>query len=499
MSLATLETTNARAAQLSFEGRAFLGGGYTPTQSGETFTKHSPIDGRVLAEVARCGADEIDQAVRLARQAFEDKRWSGQTPRHRKAVLLRFADLIEQNQQELALLETLDMGKPISDAESVDLRLLVQCMRWYAEALDKVYDELAPVGDGAIGMIVREPIGVVGAIIPWNFPLMLAGWKMGPALGMGNSLILKPAEQSPLSALRLAALALEAGLPEGVLQVVPGYGEEAGQALALHNDVDAISFTGSGEVGKLILQYAGQSNMKHVSLECGGKSPNIVFADVKDLDEAATQAAWGIFFNQGEVCSAGSRLLAHESVREALVERVEGVARTMQVGNPLDPETRIGAMVSAEQSQRVLDYIKIGCQEGAELRMGGAPVPVEEGGCYIPPTIFEKVQSTMRIAREEIFGPVLSVLSFQDETEAIALANDTTYGLGAAVWTSDINTAFRVGKAMRSGSVWINAYDKGDIATPFGGYKQSGIGRDKSLHALDKYSQIKTLWVELAQ
>ena len=499
MSLATLEATKARVADLSFEGRAFLGAGYQPTQSGETFTKRSPIDGRVLAEVARCGAAEVDTAVATARQAFEDRRWSGLAPRERKQILLRFADLIERNSEELALLETLDMGKPIHDAESVDLRLLVLCMRWYAEALDKIYDELAPVGDGSIGMIVREPIGVVGAIIPWNFPLMLAGWKMGPALGMGNSLILKPAEQSPLSSLRLAALALEAGIPEGVLQVVPGFGEEAGRALALHGDVDAISFTGSGEVGKLILQYAGQSNMKHVSLECGGKSPNIVFADVKDLDEAAEQAAWGVFFNQGEVCSAGSRLLAHESVREELVERVEGVARTMRVGNPLDPETRVGAMVSDEQSTRVLDYIKIGAQEGASLRMGGAPVEVERGGCYIPPTIFDNVRGEMRIAQEEIFGPVLSVLSFQDEAEAIRLANNTSYGLGAAVWTRDINTAFRVGKAMRSGSVWINAYDKGDISTPFGGYKQSGIGRDKSLHALDKYSQVKTLWVELSQ
>ena len=499
MSLATLEATKARVADLSFEGRAFLGAGYQPTQSGETFTKHSPIDGRVLAEVARCGAAEVDTAVATARQAFEDRRWSGLAPRERKQILLRFADLIERNSEELALLETLDMGKPIHDAESVDLRLLVLCMRWYAEALDKIYDELAPVGDGSIGMIVREPIGVVGAIIPWNFPLMLAGWKMGPALGMGNSLILKPAEQSPLSSLRLAALALEAGIPEGVLQVVPGFGEEAGRALALHGDVDAISFTGSGEVGKLILQYAGQSNMKHVSLECGGKSPNIVFADVKDLDEAAEQAAWGVFFNQGEVCSAGSRLLAHESVREELVERVEGVARTMRVGNPLDPETRVGAMVSDEQSTRVLDYIKIGAQEGASLRMGGVPVEVERGGCYIPPTIFDNVRGEMRIAQEEIFGPVLSVLSFQDEAEAIRLANNTSYGLGAAVWTRDINTAFRVGKAMRSGSVWINAYDKGDISTPFGGYKQSGIGRDKSLHALDKYSQVKTLWVELSQ
>ncbi len=497
MSLATLEATKARVAGLSFEGRAFLGAGYQPTRSGETFTKCSPIDGRVLAEVARCGEAEVDKAVATARQAFEDRRWSGLTPRARKQILLRFADLIESNAEELALLETLDMGKPIADAESVDLRLLVLCMRWYAEALDKIYDELAPVGDGAIGMIVREPIGVVGAIIPWNFPLMLAGWKMGPALGMGNSLILKPAEQSPLSTLRLAALALEAGIPEGVLQVVPGFGEEAGRALALHSDVDAISFTGSGEVGKLILQYAGQSNMKHVSLECGGKSPNIVFADVKDLDEAAEQAAWGVFFNQGEVCSAGSRLLAHESVREELVERVEAVAGTMRVGNPLDPETRVGAMVSDEQSARVLDYIKIGKQEGASLRMGGAPVEVERGGCYIPPTIFDGVKGDMRIAQEEIFGPVLSVLSFQDEAEAIQLANNTTYGLGAAVWTRDINTAFRVGKAMRSGSVWINAYDTGDISTPFGGYKQSGIGRDKSLHALDKYSQVKTLWVAL--
>ena len=498
MSLSTFQEIKTHAASLSFEGRAFVGGGYESARGAETFVKHSPIDGRKLAEVARCNEADIDRAVRHARQAFADRRWSGLSPRERKAVLLRFADLIEAHSAELALLETLDMGKPIADAESVDLRLLVLCMRWYGEALDKIYDELAPVGDGALGMIMREPLGVVGAIVPWNFPLMLAGWKMGPALGMGNSLILKPAEQSPLSTLRLAELGAEAGIPEGVLQVVPGYGEEAGKALALHEDVDGISFTGSGEVGKLILQYAGQSNMKHVSLECGGKSPNIVFADAADLDEVAEQAAWGIFFNQGEVCSAGSRLLVAEPLRDELVEKIEAVARGIRVGNPLDPETRMGAMVSGEQADRVLGYIESGREEGAKLRLGGSEIEIEAGGRYIAPTIFEGVKSEMKIACEEIFGPVLSVLTFKDEAEAVRLANDTIYGLGAAIWTQDINTAFRVGKAMRAGSVWINAYDKGDITTPFGGYKQSGIGRDKSLHALDKYAQLKTLWVELS-
>lgn len=498
MSLATQESVRARVTELSPEGRAFINGRYVSSASGATFSCVSPIDGRVLGEVARCDTEDVDRAVAHARAAFEDGRWSRLAPRERKRIMLRFADLIERDAEELALLETLDMGKPITDALSADLPLSALCIRWYAEALDKIYDEIAPVGEGSLALVTREPIGVVATIIPWNFPLMMAAWKMGPALGAGNSLIIKPAEQSPLSAVRVAALASEAGIPDGVLQVLPGYGPEAGKALALHNDVDALAFTGSGEVGKLLMQYAGQSNMKQVSLECGGKSPNIVLADAVDLDVAAEQAAWGIFFNQGEVCSAGSRLLVQDSVREEMLEKIETISRTIRVGNPLHPETQLGALVSDEQADRVMRYIDLGKAEGARLAFGGCDLKIEKGGRYIEPTVFDEVKSEMRIAQEEIFGPVLSVLTFSDVDEAVRVANDTIYGLSAAVWTRDINKAFRVARRLRSGSVCINVYDKGDISVPFGGYKQSGFGRDKSLHALNKYSQLKTTWVELS-
>ncbi len=493
----SIESLKSQAQGLSYRNQAFIGGNFVAAASGETFDCVSPLDGKILTPVAAGDQEDVDRAVKAARAAFEDGRWASLPPSKRKRVLLRWADLIEEHATELALLETLDMGKPITDSARIDIPAVAACIRWYGEAVDKVYDEVAPTGADSIAMMLREPLGVIGAVVPWNFPLLMAAWKMGPALATGNSMVVKPAEQSPLTILRAAELAVEAGLPEGVLNVVPGFGETAGQALGRHMDVDAIAFTGSGEVGKLFMKYAGESNMKRVSLECGGKTPNIVMADAPDLDAAATAAAWAIFFNQGEVCNAGSRLLVEESVKDELLERIMQVGRKMRVGDPLDPATQIGAMVDDTQMERVLGYIEKGQAEGAKLAMGGERVMAETGGYYIEPTVFDQVENGMTIAQEEIFGPVLSTISFSDPDEAIRIGNDTIYGLAAAVWTSDINKAHRAAKALRAGVVWVNCFDAGDMTTPFGGFKQSGFGRDKSLHAMDKYTEVKTIWIEL--
>ncbi|MFQ5774989.1 MAG: aldehyde dehydrogenase [Kiloniellaceae bacterium] len=493
----SLEQVKSQAEGLSYRSQAFIDGRYVDAASGATFDCVSPASGKVLARVAACDAEDVDRAVAAARRAFEDGRWRNLAPGERKRILLAFADLIEKHATELALLETLDMGKPIRDSAAIDIPAVAKCIRWYAEAADKVYDEIAPTPADAVALITREPVGVVGAVVPWNFPLMMAAWKIGPALATGNSIIVKPAEQSPLSAIRAAELAAEAGVPDGVLNVLPGFGETAGQALGRHMDVDCVAFTGSAEVGKFFLRYAGESNMKRVSLECGGKTPNIVMADAPDLDAAAKAAAWGIFFNQGEVCNAGSRLLVEESVKDELLDKVMAVGRKMRVGDPLDPNTQMGAIVDDTQLDRILGYIETGRKEGARLALGGRRVLAESGGYYVEPTVFDDVANDMTIAREEIFGPVLSTITFKDPDEAIRIGNDTMYGLAAAVWTRDINKALKAAKSLRAGSVWINCFDAGDMTTPFGGFKQSGFGRDKSLHAMDKYTELKTTWIQL--
>ena len=494
MSRAEWET---RANALDIEGRAFVDGRYVPACSGATFDCISPIDGRLLGAVASCDGADADLAVANARSAFDSGVWSRLAPAKRKAVMLRFADLLEAHSEELALLETLDMGKPISDALAVDLPGSIDSIRWCGEAIDKIYDEVAATAPDQLGLVTREPVGVVAVIVPWNFPLMMASWKLGPALATGNSVILKPSERSPLTAIRIAQLALEAGLPAGVLNVLPGYGGTVGKALALHRDVDTLAFTGSTQVAKQLLVYAGESNMKRVWLEAGGKSPNIVFADAPDLQVAAEAAAAAIAFNQGEVCTAGSRLLVQASIKARFVPMVIEALKAWKPGHPLDPDTNVGALVDSRHLEGVLQRIQGGQEEGARLLLGGRVAFEESGGSYVEPTLFDNVSNGMKIAREEIFGPVLSVIEFDDAEEAVRIANDTPYGLAAAVWTADLSRAHNVARALRAGSVWVNLYDGGDMMAPFGGYKQSGNGRDKSLHAFDKYTEIKATWIQL--
>jgi 4-guanidinobutyraldehyde dehydrogenase/NAD-dependent aldehyde dehydrogenase len=486
-----------RSKALKIEGRAFIHGEYRDAASGATFDCVSPVDGRVLGPVASCDSADADAAVSVARAVFDSGVWSRLAPVKRKEAMIRFADLLDANAEELALLETLDMGKPISDSLSVDVPAASRAIRWSGEAIDKIYDEVAATPHDELGLVTREPIGVVAAIVPWNFPLLMTCWKLGPALATGNSVILKPSEKSPLTGIRIAQLAVEAGIPAGVLNVLPGFGHTVGKALALHMDVDTLVFTGSTKVAKQLMIYAGESNMKRVWLEAGGKSPNIVFADAPDLKAAAEGAAGAIAFNQGEVCTAGSRLLVQNSIKEKFVPMVVEAIKAWKPGNPLDPATNVGALVDTVQMNQVLKYIQAGHDDGAKLVAGGKQVLVETGGTYVEPTVFDGVNNAMRIAKEEIFGPVLSVIGFEDEADAVAIANDTIYGLAAGIWTDNLSRAHRVARAVRAGSVWVNQYDMGDMTAPFGGFKQSGNGRDKSLHAFDKYTELKATWFKL--
>lgn len=483
-----------RAAALSFRNQCWIGGRFTPAAAGARFNSLNPATGDVLTDVARGGAEDVDRAVRVARAAFADGRWSRQTPGARKEVLLRLAALIRDNLVELALLDTLDMGKPISESSTVDVPGSAHFFQWHAEAIDKLYDEVAPTGGRDLALIRRVPLGVIGAVVPWNFPLDMATWKLAPALAAGNSVVLKPAEQSPLSALFLGELAAEAGLPDGVLNVVPGFGEDAGQALGRHEDVDCLVFTGSTNVGKMFQCYAGESNMKQVWLETGGKSPNLIFADA-DLEAAAEKAAFGIFFNQGEVCSANSRLLVQASVADEMEARLRSLAEAIVPGDPLDPATRMGAMVDAEHAGRVEGFLASG-RQSARLVCGGQRLTIGGSDAFIAPTIFADVPRDARIAREEIFGPVLTIQTFETADEAVALANDTVYGLAASVWTRDLSRALDVADRIHAGTVSVNTVDALSAMTPFGGMKQSGFGRDLSLHSFDKYSALKTVWIK---
>jgi gamma-glutamyl-gamma-aminobutyraldehyde dehydrogenase len=491
------DRADAWVAEGRIDGRAFIGGQRVAAEAGDTFDCVSPIDGRVLTTVARGRLPDVDAAVRSARAAFDDGRWAHQAPAARKRVLQRFAEKVLAAGDELALLESLDMGKPVAHALAVDVAATARTLAWYGEAIDKVYDEVAPTPRSGLALVTREAMGVIGAIVPWNYPMIMAAWKLGPALAAGNSVVLKPSEKSPYTALRLAELALEAGLPEGVLNVVPGFGHEAGEALALHMDVDAIGFTGSTRTGRRMLEYAGRSNLKRVYNELGGKSAILVFDDFADVERAARTIAGSMFFNQGESCNAPSRVLVHERVAERFLAAVAAEAAQWAPGDPLQADTRLGAIVDATQMATVLGYIAQGHEAGARCAVGGRQARTDSGGFYVEPTVFDRVAPSMSIAREEIFGPVMSVLRFSDEAEALRLANDSPYGLQASVWSDNINRAHRVARALRAGTVHVNQYDEDDITVPFGGFKQSGNGRDKGLHAFDKYTELKTTWIRI--
>ena len=487
-----------RAALVSPRNELFIDGAYVPAASGRTFEDTTGRDGSVITRVAEGGAEDVDRAVKAARCSFDDARWAGQSPANRKRVLLRFAELIRSNLDELALLESLDVGKPIRDTLGVDVPSAAKTIQWYAETIDKVYGDVGPTGPDALSLVTREPIGVVAAIVPWNYPLIITAWKIGAALATGNSVVLKPASQSPLTALRLGELASEAGLPDGVLNVIAGPGAVIGDALARHPLVDKIAFTGSTDVGKSLLRAVGETQVKALTLELGGKSPQLVLADVGDLEAAASAIGFGIFYNAGQTCNAGSRLIVHRSVRAELVERIAALGRELAPGEPLDPATRLGSMVDERQLDKVLGYVALGQVEGARVVAGGERVRQETGGYFIPPTILDGVDNGWRVAREEIFGPVLTVTEFDDEADGLAIANDSPFGLAAGIWTRDINRAHRLSRAIRAGVVWVNTFDAADITVPFGGYKQSGFGRDKGMAALDGYTQLKTTWFDLS-
>lgn len=497
-SLLTREEYRAIAGTLNLPTGAYIDGKARGSASRKTFETHDPATGKALAKIAACDAKDVDHAAEKAREAFEDGRWSRLHPTQRKKIMIQLCKLIRRDQHELAVLESIESGKPILDIETVDIPEALNCLEWHAETADKIYDQVAPSGDDAVATIVREPIGVVGLVLPWNFPILMMAWKIGPALAAGNSVIVKPAEETSMTALRIAELASEAGVPPGVLNVVPGLGEAAGKAIGMHPDIDMVSFTGSTEVGRYFLEYAARSNLKRIVLECGGKSPCVVMNDAENLDVVAGHVVSGIFWNMGENCSANSRLIVHKDIAGPLVERILDAVREWPMGDPLDPANRLGAIVSEDQYKRILGYIEKGRSEGANIVLGGKAV-AGDGGYFIEPTIFDGVTPEMTIAREEIFGPVLSIITVGGVDEAISVANDSPYGLAASVFTANVTQAHRMARRIKAGTVSVNCYGEGDVATPFGGYKQSGFGgRDNSIHAHDQYTELKTIWIDVS-
>ncbi len=496
----TLEQWQSIAARElgAVQTKFFIDGDYRDAVDGARFDTINPANMETIASVSAANEKDVDAAVAAARKAFRSGSWSGMAPRERMEILYRYTTLIDDNAEQLAVLDTLDMGKPISDMLSGDIPAVISTIQFMAEFIDKIEGTVTNTDSDILHYVLREPIGVVGAISPWNYPLLMAVWKVAPALAAGNTVVLKPAEQAPLSCLRLAELFIEAGGPPGVFNVINGIGEVAGKALALHNDVDKVTFTGSTEVGKLMLQYAGRSNMKRVSLECGGKSPQVFMADTANLERAVSAAYDGVYANMGEVCNAGSRILVEKPLYDEFVERFIAEGKDAYVpGNPLDPQTNLGPLVTDEAQQRVLSFIESGKQEGAKLEFGGDAPPMD--GAYINPTLFTNVNNNMRIAREEIFGPVASILPFDGMDEAIAIANDTIYGLSAGVWTSDLNKAHRLIREIEAGVIWVNSFDEGDMTQPFGGYKQSGNARDKCIESILSYTQSKSAWIRLSE
>ena len=455
----------------------------------------SPATGKVIGSIPRGTKVEIDLAVSAARRAFDLGPWPKMSPRERKEYMLKFADNIEKHRDELAALVTLEMGKPISDSWGIELRALIRTIQWFAEMADKIYDETPQVGEDAVALITREPVGVVGVVTPWNFPLTLTAWKIAPALAVGCTLVVKPSEISSLSVIRLAELALESGIPAGVINVVTGIGPEAGRELGMHNDVDALAFTGSTATGRQFLHYAADSNLKHVWLELGGKSANIVFEDAPDMEAAAQAAAWGIRFNSGQMCTAPTRLLLQSSIAKTFTDRVAQILKEVKIGDPFDPSTQMGPIANAKQLNTIKKYVDSARSRNVEEILKGSEV--EKDGFWFTPTVFGSVSPDDSLAQEEIFGPVLTVMTFETEKEAIQIANNSVYGLAAAIWTSNLSRAHKVSRKLKAGTVWVNCYEEGDMTVPFGGMKRSGNGRDKSIHALEKYLEMKTTWVQL--
>lgn len=481
------------AASIELRTQAFIDGAFVQARSGQTFVTTNPATGDELARVAACDAADVDVAVAAAKAAFEDGRWSGLHPSARKAVLQKFAALLEEHAHELAVVESLDSGKPVRECQTIDVPETINTLRWHAELIDKIYDATAPTGAGALAMVVREPIGVVGLVLPWNFPLLMLAWKIGPSLAAGCSIVVKPAKETTLSALRVAELAHQAGVPAGVFNVVPGGGKEAGEPIGRHPDIAAVSFTGSTDTGRLFLKYAAESNLKRIVLELGGKNPAVVMNDVEDLDVVAQHVVNGAFWNMGENCSASSRLIVHRDIKDALLERVQVHLQDWQLGDPLDPENRLGSMVSKAHFDKVRSYLEHASEQQLNVVTGGAT----REGVYVEPTIVDGVARDSRLFREEIFGPVLSVTPFDTLNEALELANDTAYGLAASAYTGNLRNAIKLARGIRAGIVTVNCFGEGDASTPFGGYKESGFGgRDKSLWAHDQYTEIKTIWID---
>ena len=486
MELLTRDEYAALASAMDWPKAAYIDGKYRKG-TGPKLKTVNPATGDVIATIAACGADDVDLAVQKAREAFDQGVWAKRHPSERRSILIRLAKLMNRNRRELAVMESVEAGKPIRDCELIDVPEAIHCIKWHAEAIDKIYDQTAPAGDDAMAVIVREPIGVVGAVLPWNFPLLMLAWKIGPALAAGCSVIVKPAEQTSMTALRVAELAAEAGVPRGVLQVLPGDGPSVGEPLGMHPGVDMISFTGSTETGRRFLRYAADSNLKKVVLECGGKNPAVVLEDAENLDLVAEHIVNAAFWNMGENCSAASRLIVHKAVRAPLMERVMARLKLWRIGDPLDPANHLGALIDAEHLKKVKGYLKKGALVGGKA-----------DGPFVPPTIYEAKPGD-KLAREEVFGPVLSVITVASDEEAITVANDTDYGLTASVFSANGRRAIRAAREIRAGTVTVNCYGEGDLSTPFGGYKQSGFGgRDNGVHAFDQYTELKTIWVDLS-
>jgi 4-(gamma-glutamylamino)butanal dehydrogenase len=479
--------------------QAYIDGAFVDAADGATFESFAPATGQVIAKVAACSEADVDRAVAAARAAFDRGDWSRIDPADRKAVLFAFADLIEAHAEELSIVEAIDAGKPVADCRTIDIPDAINTLRWYAESADKVFGKTSPTGADALGLIVREPVGVVGGVLPWNFPLMTLAWKIGPALATGNSLVIKPAELASLTTIRVAELATEAGIPAGVFNVVPGLGHVTGQAIGLHPDVDVVTFTGSTEVGRAFLRYSAESNLKGIVLECGGKSPQIVMADCRDqLDVVAADLAGAAFWNAGQNCTAGSRILVDRSIKDELVAALSREAEQLTVGDPADDDTLLGPLIEPSALDRVLGYVEQARADGARIVTGGDRLRAETGGYFVGATVVDEVTPQMSVAREEIFGPVVSVLGFDDLDEALRIANDSPYGLAATVWSRDIDVALKAARAVRAGTVAVNGYSEGNVGTPFGGYKTSGFGgRDKGLEALEQYTELKTIWITL--